>query len=102
MKTRKRELAKVGIFGSIDNPIIVTEKDLEEIAKTFAEQKTAPIQFGHWADSASPRLGNVVAVSYDKKTKTLTGEVEEEDVLFDAVEKGYFPDCSIGAKKKSF
>lgn len=101
MKTRKRELAKVGIFGSIDNPIIVTEKDLEEIAKTFAEQKTAPIQFGHWADSASPRLGNVVAVSYDKKTKTLTGEVEEEDVLFDAVEKGYFPDCSIGAKKRA-
>lgn len=101
MKTRKRELAKVGIFGSTDNPIVVTEKDLREIAETFPDQKTAPIQFGHWADAASPRLGNVVSVSYDEKEKSLTGEIEEHDVLHDAVEQGYFPDVSIGAKKRA-
>lgn len=101
MKTRKRELAKVGIFGSTDNPIVVTEKDLREIAETFPDQKTAPIQFGHWADAASPRLGNVVSVSYDEKEKSLTGEIEEHDVLYDAVEQGYFPDVSIGAKKRA-
>lgn len=101
MKTRKRELAKAGIFGSADNPIIVTEKDLREIAETFPDQKTAPVQFGHWADAASPRLGNVVSVSYDEKEKSLTGEIEEHDVLFDAVEQGFFPDVSIGAKKRA-
>ena len=37
MKTRTREIAKVGIFGSKENPEIVTEKDLQEIAETFAE-----------------------------------------------------------------
>ena len=101
MKTRKRELAKAGIFGSVDNPVVVTEKDLREIAETFPDQKTAPIQFGHWADAASPRLGNVISVSYDEKEKSLTGEIEEHDVLFDAVEQGYFPDVSIGAKKRA-
>lgn len=101
MKTRKRELAKVGVFGSIDNPVIVTEKDLKEIAETFQEQKTAPVQFGHWADAASPRLGNVVSVAFDEKSKVLTGEVEEHDTLAEAVDGGYFPDCSIGAKKRA-
>ncbi len=101
MKKRTRELAKVGIFGSVENPVIVTERDLEEIAETFAEQNTAPVQFGHWADAASPRLGNVVSVSYNPATKTLTGTVEEHDELAKAVDEGYFPDCSIGAKKRA-
>lgn len=101
MKTRKRELAKVGIFGSIENPTIVTEKDLLEIAETFTEQQTAPIQFGHWADAASPRLGNVVAVEYDPVTQTLSGTIEENETLSKAVDDGYFPDCSIGAKKRA-
>jgi len=102
MKIRKREIAKVGIFGSKDNPQIVNEKDLKEIAETFAEIKKAPVSLnGHWPDPASPRLGNVVSVSYDETAQTLTGEIEEEDALSDAVDSGYYPDVSIGAKQRA-
>ncbi|MDR1836397.1 MAG: hypothetical protein LBQ89_01945 [Treponema sp.] len=102
MKIRKREIAKVGIFGSKDNPQIVNEKDLKEIAETFAEIQKAPISLnGHWPDPASPRLGNVVSVSYDEATKTLTGEIEEEDALAEAVDAGYYPDVSIGARQRA-
>jgi len=102
MKTRKREIAKVGIFGSKDNPQIVNEKDLKEIAETFAEIKKAPISLnGHYPDPASPRLGNVIGVSYDEKTQTLTGEIEEEDALAESVDAGYYPDVSIGARQRA-
>jgi hypothetical protein len=102
MKIRKREIAKVGIFGPKDNPQIVNEKDLKEIVETFAEIKKAPISLnGHWPDPASPRLGNVVSVSYDVTAQALTGEIEEEDALADAVDAGYYPDVSIGAKQRA-
>jgi hypothetical protein len=101
MRTRTREIAHVGIFGSIDNPIIVTEKDLKEINETFPDQKTAPIQFGHWAEAANPRFANVVAVSYDDTKKVMTGTIEEDDVLAKAVDDGYYPDVSIGAKQRA-
>ncbi|MCL2762223.1 MAG: hypothetical protein FWD36_03320 [Treponema sp.] len=102
MKIRTREIAKVGIFGSKDNPQIVTEKDLKEIAETFADIKKAPISLsGHWPDASSPRLGNVVSVSYDESTQSLTGEIEEEDALADAVDSGYYPDVSIGARQRA-
>lgn len=101
MKIRKRELAKVGVFGSVEDPVVVTERDLQEIAETFAEIKKAPIKLGnHWSDN-KPRLGSVVAVSYDSKTKTLTGDVEECDELSKAVDDGFYPDCSIGAKRRA-
>jgi len=102
MKIRKREIAKVGIFGSKDNPQIVTENELKEIAETFLEIKKAPVSLsGHWPDASSPRLGNVVSVSYDETTKTLTGEIEEEDTLAEAVDAGYYPDVSIGARQRA-
>jgi len=102
MKIRKREIAKVGIFGTKDNPQIVTENELKEIAETFPEIKKAPISLsGHWPDASSPRLGNVVSVSYDETTKTLTGEIEEEDKLAEAVDAGYYPDVSIGARQRA-
>jgi hypothetical protein len=102
MKIRKREIAKVGIFGSKDNPQIVNEKDLKEIAETFAEIQKAPVSLnGHWPDPASPRLGNVVGVSYDETAQTLSGEIEEEDALANAVDAGYYPDVSIGAKQRA-
>ena len=101
MKIRKRELAKVGVFGSVENPVVVTERDLEEIAETFAEIKKAPIKLGdHWS-SDKPRLGNVVSVSYDKTTQTLSGEIEEREELSKAVDDGFYPDCSIGAKRRA-
>lgn len=101
MKIRKRELAKAGIFGSIDNPVVVKESELEEIAETFSEIKKAPIKLGgHWTENR-PRLGNVISVTYDKKTKTLSGEVEEQNELSAAVDAGYYPDVSIGAKQRA-
>ena len=102
MKTRTREIAKVGIFGSKENPEIVTEKDLQEIAETFAEIKSAPVKLGgHWTENR-PRLGNVVSVEYDKKSKKLFATIEENDVLAKAVdEEGYYPDVSIGAKARA-
>jgi len=102
MKKRKREIAKVGIFGTKDNPQIVTENELKEIAETFPEIKKAPISLsGHWPDASSPRLGNVVSVTYDETTKILTGEIEEEDALAEAVDAGYYPDVSIGARQRA-
>ena len=101
MKIRKRELAKAGIFGSIDSPVVVKESELEEIAETFPEIKKAPVKLGgHWTDNR-PRLANVISVTYDKKTKTLSGEVEEHDELSAAVDAGYYPDVSIGAKQRA-
>ncbi len=101
MKTRTRELAKVGIFGSLDNPTIVTEKDLKEIAETFPDQKTAPIKLGgHWSEDR-PRLAQVTSVSYDPATKTLSGTVDEQDALAQAVDEGFYPDVSIGAKQRA-
>jgi len=101
MKTRTREIAKAGIYGSKDDPQIVTEHDLKEIAETFGEIKTAPITFGHWSSAASPRLGNVVSVSYNPKTKSLTAELEEDDLLAAAVDAGYYPDVSIRSKQRA-
>jgi hypothetical protein len=102
MKKRKRELARVGIFGSKDNPQIVTEKDLKEITETFPEIKKAPVSLnGHWPDPSAPRLGNVVSVSYDEAAQTLTGEIEEEDVLAESVDAGYYPDVSLCSKQRA-
>ena len=101
MKTRKREIAKVGIFGSKDDPQIVTERDLQEIAETFPGTQSAPVIFGHWPNAELPRLGNVVSVTYDATTKSLTGEIQEEDTLADAVDAGYYPDVSIRSKQRA-
>lgn len=101
MKTRTRELARAGIFGSVENPIVVKEADLKEIVETFPDIKKAPIKLGgHWSEDR-PRLANVIAVSYDEKTKTLSGTIEEQDALSDAVDQGFYPDVSIGAKQRA-
>ena len=91
----------MGIFGSKENPLIVNEKDLEEIAETFPQIGTAPVKLGsHWSEDR-PRLASVVSVEYDPKTQTLSGEVEEQDVLSDAVDQGWYPEVSIGAKARA-
>lgn len=102
MKKRKREVARAGIFGSVDNPQIVLAKDLQEIAETWPEVKTAPVKLGsHWAEG-NPRLGNVVSVTFDVATSSLWAEIEEHDVLAKAVdEDGFYPDVSIGAKARA-
>lgn len=101
MKIRKRELARAGVFGSKENPLIVNEKDLEEIAETFPEIGSAPVKLGsHWAEGR-PRLASVISVEYDPKTKTLVGEVEEQEALSEAVNQGFYPEVSIGAKARA-
>ncbi len=102
MKTREREIARAGIFGSTDNPVVVKESDLEEIAQTFPEQKTAPIKLGSHYTEDRPRLAQVTAVRYDKSKKTLYATIQEQDALAKAVdEDGYYPDVSIGAKQRA-
>ena len=101
MKTRTRELAKPGIFGSAEAPQIVTEEQLKEIAETFPDIKKTPVTLGHWTDPARPRLGNVIAVQWDPVAKVLTGTIEEHDELAKAVDEGYYPDVSIGAKRRA-
>ena len=101
MNVRTREIAKAGIYGSKDEPVIVTEKDLEEIAETFSDIHKAPIRLGgHWSYDR-PRLGSVVAVRYDAPSKTLIADIEEQDELSAAVDEGYYPDVSIGAKQRA-
>jgi hypothetical protein len=101
MRTRRREIARAGIYGTTDDPKIVSAKDIREIAETFPDIKTAPVQFGHMADAAAPRLGNVVLVYCDSDGNTLYADIEEDDALADAVDSGYYPDVSIGAKQRA-
>ena len=101
MKIRKREIAKVGIFGSKEDPQIVTEKDLLEIAETFPDSQSAPVIFWHWPNAELPRLGNVLSVAYDEAEQNLTAEIQEEDTLADAVDAGYYPDVSIRSKQRA-
>lgn len=101
MNIRKREIARAGIFGSQDNPRIVTRKDIKEIAETFKDIKTAPVQFGHASNAAAPRLGTVVSVYCDPDGGTLSADIEEDAVLAAAVDQGYYPDVSIGAKRRA-
>jgi hypothetical protein len=100
MRTRKREIARAGIFGSKDDPQIVTSRDLKEIGETFADVIRAPVVFGHWPRPEDPRLGNVAAVSYDEAAQSLSAEIEEDDALAGAVDAGYYPDVSIRAKQR--
>ncbi|MDR2134860.1 MAG: hypothetical protein LBP27_07100 [Treponema sp.] len=101
MRTRKREVARVGIFGSKDDPQIVTERDLKEIEETFTDVKKAPVVFGHWPRPEDPRLGNAISVAYDDTAKSLSAEIEEDDALADAVDAGFYPDVSIRAKQRA-
>jgi hypothetical protein len=101
MRIRKREIAKAGIFGSKDDPQIVTGRDLKEIAETFGDITKAPVVFGHWPRAEDPRPGNVVSVSYDEASQSLSADIEEDDALADAVDSGYYPDVSIRAKQRA-
>ena len=101
MRIRKREIAKAGVYGTADNPQVVSTKDIKEIAETFSDVRRAPIQFGHDASAADPRLGNVVSVYSDHDGNTLYADIEEHDALAAAVDSGYYPDVSIGAKQRA-
>jgi hypothetical protein len=97
MRIRKRELARPGVFGPENNPVVVTGRNLRDIAETFNEAGAPPVILGHDESPANPRLGYVAAVSFDEASGVLSGDVVETDALSQAVDEGYFPDCSIGA-----
>ena len=101
MRIRKREIARSGIYGAVENPKIVSAKDIKEIAETFSDIGRAPIQFGHYSEASSPRLGNVVNVYADKDGNSLYADIEEHDTLADAVDSGFYPDVSIGARARA-
>jgi hypothetical protein len=102
MKRRTRELARPGRYGSAERPVQVTEQDLREIAETFPDIGEAPVSLnGHDPNPASPQLGAVVSVTYNDQTKTLIGTIAEDDALADAVDRGYYRNCSIGAKRRA-
>ena len=94
-------IARAGIYGTPEDPKIISLKDIREIEETFSDIRRAPIQFGHKATATDPRLGNVICVYSDSNNKTLYAEVEEHDVLADAVDAGYYPDVSIGARQRA-
>ncbi len=102
MKRRSRQIARAGIFGSVDNPQVVLAQDLREIAETWPDIQQAPIKLGgHWVEG-NPRLGNVVSVRFDELSQSLWAEIDEHDQLAKAVdEDGYYPDVSIGAKARA-
>lgn len=102
MKRRSRQIARAGIFGSVDNPQVVLAQDLREIAETWPDIQQAPVKLGgHWVEG-NPRLGNVVAVRFDEISQSLWADIDEHDQLAKAVdEDGYYPDVSIGAKSRA-
>lgn len=99
MKTRLRAIARTGTFGSKENEQTVTEKDLEELCDSFKGMNSSPITIGHDFKAQDPRLGNVVAL--ELKDGILYAKTQEHDALFGAVEDGFFPDVSIGAKRSA-
>jgi hypothetical protein len=102
MKRRTRELAKPGLYGSAERPVSVTEQDLREIAETFPDIGEAPVSLnGHDPNPAAPQMGAVISVTYNDKTKTLIGTVAEDDALAEVVDRGYYRNCSIGAKRRA-
>jgi hypothetical protein len=101
MRIRKREIARAGVYGAADSPKIVSEKDIKEILETFSNIRSAPVQFGHETNASAPRLGSVVSVYSDPDGNSLYAEIEEHDALADAVDAGFYPDISIGAKQRA-
>jgi hypothetical protein len=43
----------------------------------------------------------VISVAYDEAAKSLTGEVEEHDALAKVVDDGFYPNVSIGTKRRA-
>lgn len=81
MKTIKRELAHIGMFGP--DGIVVTKTDLADCAETFDGK--CPVSLGHRLADWMPKFGNVKSVELLEDGESLSGEVEMHDELADAV-----------------
>lgn len=94
---KRIELARPGTYGDV----VVTPKDLAEIAATF--QGDAPIVIGH--DMARrdtfPRFGSVTAVLWQDAARLLLGDIELNDLLAEAWDNKLYTKWSIGSRLQS-
>ncbi len=97
MKKIKRELAHVGMFGQ--DGTVVTVQDLADVKETFDGK--GPISLGHKLADWMPKFGNTVSVELSEDGKSLSGELEINDVLSDAVDEKYYEDLSVGLMKRA-
>lgn len=96
MKTIKRELAHVGMFGS--DGAKVTKQDLADCAETFDGK--CPVSLGHKLVDWMPKFGNVVKVALERDGESLAGDVELNDLLADAVDDKLYEDISVGIQTR--
>jgi hypothetical protein len=96
MKTIKRELAHVGMFGP--DGVTITRKHLEDCAQTFDGK--CPATLGHRLADWMPKFGNVKAVELQNDGDSLVGDVEVNDLLADAVDAKFYEDVSVGIQKR--
>ncbi len=97
MKKIKRELAHVGMFGS--DGTLITKAHLADLAATA--DGDCPVSLGHKLADWMPRMGTVKSVALEKNGESLVGEIEEQDLLADAREAGFYPKCSVGIKRRA-
>lgn len=91
---RIREIAKPGIY---KDGVVITEKMLKEIYDNFQAVNSAPVTLTHNIQADTPRLGSVTKLYL--KGGSLYARVNEKPALSKAVDEGYYPECSIGAKQ---
>lgn len=96
MKTVKRELAHIGMFGP--DGTIVTKADLADCAETFDGK--CPVSLGHKLADWMPKFGNVKSVALSAGGESLLGEVEMHDALAAAVDEKFYDDISVGIQTR--
>lgn len=99
MKTIKRELAHVGMFGQSGNGVQVTKQDLAEVASTFDGK--APISLGHKLADWMPKFGDVTKVELSADGESLSGELAVHDVLADAIDEKFYEHLSVGLPRRA-
>ncbi len=100
MKTLKRELMHVGMFGA--DGTTVTKNDIAECAATFDGK--CPIVIGHELADWMPKFGNVKKVSIQENGDSLVGdEIEIHDLLAEASndDNKFFDDISASIRRRA-
>ncbi len=100
MKTIKRELMHVGMFGP--NGTSVTKDDIAECYETFDGK--CPVVIGHTLADWMPKFGSVKKVSIQQNGNSLVGdEIEIHDLLAEASNEDnkFFEDISVGIRKRA-
>lgn len=96
MKTIKREILKVGMFGPEGTTI--TKAHLADCAATFDGK--CPIALGHKLADWMPKFGNIKSVALSQDRESLSSELEISDTLADAVDEKFYEDFSVGIQRR--